>query len=141
LALDEPPRRPWLGENHFKTVSRARSLRARMTEVESRLWYLLRDNRFQDYKFRRQYPIGPYIADFACAKALLIIEADGGQHCENQADATRTAYMEAHGWRILRFWNNEILQQTDAVLEVIQVSLNEPSPARLCRSTSPMRER
>jgi adenine-specific DNA-methyltransferase len=115
-------RRPWLDE-HPEAIDRARSLRTRMTDAEQRLWFLLRSRRFRDYKFRRQYSIGPYVADFACVSVRLIVEADGGHHCENAYDDTRSAYIEGQGWRIVRFWNNDILQQTEAVLERIESSL------------------
>jgi very-short-patch-repair endonuclease len=92
---------------------RARTLRATMTDAERRLWSVLRSRRLQGYKFRRQRPIGPFIADFACIEHRLVVEADGGQHLEGEYDARRTAWLEARGWRVLRFWNNEILANTE----------------------------
>jgi adenine-specific DNA-methyltransferase len=95
-----------------------------MTDAEKRLWYLLRDRRFSDHKFRRQYPVESYIADFACVEALLIVEVDGGQHTENaEEDAKRTAFLEQNGWRVLRFWNHDVLRHTETVLETIAANL------------------
>ncbi|MDQ2702309.1 MAG: endonuclease domain-containing protein [Pseudomonadota bacterium] len=103
-----------------KATTRARQLRRDQTEVERRLWYLLRDRRLEGFKFRRQHPIGPYFADFACVSGRLVIEADGGQHVERAGyDQVRTAYLEARGFRVRRFWNHEVLQARDAVLEEV----------------------
>ena len=79
-----------------------------MTEAEHVLWRILRDRRFAGTKFRRQVPIGPYVADFACFNARLIIEADGGQHNESHSDAVRDAWFAAQGFRVLRFWNIDV---------------------------------
>ena len=100
----------------------ARKLRRSSTDAENRLWRHLRSRRLEDAKFVRQFPIGPYIADFACRDAHLVIELDGGQHSE-PVDAPRTAIIEAHGYRVLRFWNNDVLQNTHGVLEVIRQEL------------------
>ena len=108
---------------------RARSLRKLPTDAEALLWFYLRDRRMADYKFRRQRPIGPYFADFACLEARLIVELDGGQHVEAAAyDADRTRFLEQQGFRVLRFWNNEVLMQTDAVRERILQALLGGSP-------------
>ena len=80
------------------------------------MWRLLRDRRFGGAKFRRQMPIGPFIADFACTKHRLVIELDGSQHAENRADARRDAFLAREGWRVLRFWNAEVVENPDAVL-------------------------
>ena len=102
----------------------ARALRANQTEAESRLWRRLRDRQLAGAKFRRQAPIGPYIADFVCLAAKLIVEIDGGQHAENAAaDAARTAWLEDQEFRVLRFWNNDSLANTDGVLEEILAAL------------------
>jgi very-short-patch-repair endonuclease len=101
---------------------RARALRAAQTEVESRLWQRLRNRQLEGAKFRRQHPIGLYIADFFCLEARLIIELDGSQHGEEheqQADERRTEYLESNGYRVLRFWNEEVLDDIDGVLETI----------------------
>ena len=108
---------------------RARDLREAPTDAESLLWYYLRDRRLANHKFRRQRPIGPYFADFACLEAKLIVELDGGQHAEAaEYDESRTRFMEAQGFRVLRFWNNEVLAKKDAVLERILQVLLEGSP-------------
>jgi very-short-patch-repair endonuclease len=100
---------------------RARELRLAMTDAERRLWSALRDRRLQRFKFRRQRPLGPYIVDFACIEHRLVIEADGGQHADNADDAKRTAWLECRGWRVLRFWNNDILTNTEGVqLAILQ---------------------
>ena len=100
--------------------SRARSLRLNMTDAERLLWHHLRARRFAGHKFRRQMVIDPYVVDFVCVEARLIVEADSGQHGEQtDYDERRTAYLERCGYRVLRFWNNEILGQAEAVLERI----------------------
>jgi len=108
---------------------RARELRRNATDAERLLWRHLRDRRLAGFKFRRQVVIGRYIADFVCPEAKLIVEADGGQHqAQSQADARRTAELECLGFRVLRFWNHQILQETETVLEVIRLALVVPSP-------------
>src|SRR5262249_36369405 len=97
----------------------ARRLRQTMTDAESRLWFAMRDRRLAGYKFRRQHPIEGFVVDFACTKYRLVVEADGGQHNENERDARRTAKIEAFGWRVLRFWNNDILSNTEGVILTI----------------------
>jgi len=103
-----------------KNLNLARALRRRQTPAEARLWSRLRNGHLMGVKFRRQVPIGPYIVDFASRQARLIIEADGGQHGETEeADRERTAFLEYRGYQVLRFWNFQILDDTDAVMEVI----------------------
>ena len=102
-----------------------------MTDAEARLWFNLRRHGTAGRKFRRQHPFGPFILDFYCADAHLVVELDGGQHFEPaQAayDAERTKFLETKGLRVLRFTNIEALMQTDAVLEVILGALENPSP-------------
>lgn len=107
---------------------RARLLRKNATDAETLLWYRLRARRL-GYKFRRQHRILGYIADFSCFERRLIVELDGGQHLERVAyDACRTAKLERVGYRVLRFWNDEVLQQTEAVLEAILLALHEELP-------------
>ena len=108
----------------------ARNLRKQATDAELRLWQHLRGRRMAGYKFRRQITIEPYIVDFVCLEARLIIEADGGQHSEQmEDDQQRTAYLQKNGYQVMRFWNNEILNQTDEVLEQIHRHLiTIPSP-------------
>lgn len=102
----------------------ARQLRRQPTDAETRLWRYLRNRNLDGWKFRRQAPIGPYVADFLCADAKLVIEADGGQHTADIArDERRTHWLECEGYRVIRFWNNDILTNTDGVLSVIQEAL------------------
>ena len=98
---------------------KARQLRQRSTDAERRMWSALRDRRLMKYKFRRQHPLGDFIVDFACTEYQLAIEVDGGQHSENAADTTRTAWLQSQGWRVLRFWNNDALSNTNGVIETI----------------------
>jgi very-short-patch-repair endonuclease len=102
---------------------RARELRQDSTDAERRIWSALRARRLLKYKFRRQRPIGPYIADFVCIKHRLVVELDGGQHADDTADARRTAWLESRGWKVIRFWNNEVLANTDGVVETILLAL------------------
>ena len=90
------------------TLDHAREMRREQTDAERNLWKHLRAGRFDGLKFRRQYPIPPYIADFCCVEKKLVIELDGSQHSV-EVDATRTACLEAHGFHVLRFWDNDVL--------------------------------
>jgi very-short-patch-repair endonuclease len=102
----------------------ARRLRRDRTEAESRLWYHLRNRQLEGAKFRFQAPIGPYVADFLCVEAKLIIELDGGQHSvQVEKDAVRTLALEAAGYRVIRFWNNDVLSNTTGVLDAIRHDL------------------
>ena len=105
----------------------AKDLRTHMTDAERLLWQHLRAHRLYGQKFRRQQPIGPYIVDFVHLGARLVIEADGGQHNGDAADQERDGWLKAEGYRVMRFWNNDILQNTDAVLEEIFKAVS-PSP-------------
>jgi very-short-patch-repair endonuclease len=113
-----------------ETLAKAQRLRREMTEAERKLWSVLRDRRLDGAKFRRQQPIGPFVTDFACQERRLIVEADGGQHAGNAADDRRTAFLESKGYRVLRFWNNDILTNLDGVAQVIAAALSDPHPAR-----------
>jgi very-short-patch-repair endonuclease len=101
-----------------RTLTTARSLRTTGTDAEIKLWYHLRAKRLGGFKFRRQHPIPPYIADFYCEELGLVIELDGSQHDEI-SDRTRTHALERQGIVLLRFWDNQVLQETEAVLEAI----------------------
>ena len=106
--------------DHPQLLIRAKNLRGRMSDAEQRLWQALRGRQLGGYKFRRQQPLGNYIADFVCTHPKLIVEADGGQHAEQGAyDETRSRYLQTQGFTVLRFWNHDILQQTENVLERI----------------------
>jgi very-short-patch-repair endonuclease len=108
---------------------RARALRGNLTDAELRLWARLRRKQVDGHRFRWQVPIGPYIADFVCLDAKLVIEVDGGQHNDDTLrDARRTALMEAQGFRVLRFWNNDVLGNIEGVLEIIRQALADPPP-------------
>jgi very-short-patch-repair endonuclease len=103
--------------------NRARRLRAIPTDAERKLWSLLRRKQLQGWHFRRQHPIPPYFADFACLAAKLVIEADGGQHDADGSDRRRDAAIRMKGWRILRFSNQEILKNPEGVVDAIVVEL------------------
>ena len=105
-----------LGERRL--TKRARKLRRDMTEAERKLWTRIRNRQLEKTKFVNQSPIGPYIADFAARSLRLVIELDGGQHSESK-DAERTRVIKAHGYRIIRFWNNDVMENIDGVLETI----------------------
>jgi very-short-patch-repair endonuclease len=120
------------GEGEDRPVGHefARELRRHQTDAERTLWYVLRAYRLAGHKFRRQAPIGPYIADFVCHEAHLIIELDGGQHAVRQGyDAERTRWLAAQGFRVLRFWNVDVLQSTDSVSESIALALQSKTPS------------
>ncbi len=114
-----------------------------MTDAERKLWFQLRAHRLDGLSFRRQLPIGAYIADFACHDHRLIIELDGGQHAEDlhaARDSVRDAALNALGYRVLRVWNSDIFSNMDGVLEAIMVAVREAPPSRSLRnSTSPSR--
>ncbi len=102
------------------TKANVRDLRREMTDAERLLWRHLRRRQVEGLKFRRQHPLGRFIVDFVCIEAALVIEVDGGQHGERQAqDAARTAWLNRQGYRVLRFWNNEVLNDIDAVRQAI----------------------
>jgi very-short-patch-repair endonuclease len=108
-------------------VSRARRLRKNQTDAERILWLRLRDRRLNGLKFRRQVPIDRYVVDFFCADAHLVIEVDGGQHATAD-ETTRTKVLEAMGYLVLRFWNNEVHENIDGVLESILNALDRSDP-------------
>src|SRR6266550_3664766 len=110
---------------------RARTLRQNMTEAERRVWQILRSHQMHGYKFRRQVPIGRYIADFVCHEARLIVEIDGGQHDRSSPrEAERSEFLQNEGYRILRFWNNEVLANLDGVHQTIAGALHPVTPTQ-----------
>ena len=111
--------------------SRPQLLRTNATDAEQKIWYFLRNRQFEKFKFRRQHPIGVYIVDFVCLEQKLIVELDGGQHAERaNYDARRTNALHEKGYRLLRFWNNDVLLNTNVVLEKIFAELTAgPSPS------------
>ena len=114
-------------------VARARQLRRTMTTAERKLWWHLKRLPNENAHFRRQATIGQYYADFACHHHRLVIEVDGGGHADDQqvaADARRTAFLNTRGYRVLRFWNNEVFNQIDGVMSTIHQALIEAAAAR-----------
>ncbi len=110
-------------------IKTARRLRRDMTDAEKRLWYLLRGRRFSQVKFRRQHALGSFVCDFICIEHKLVIEVDGGQHAIALAsDARRTAYLTKEGFTVLRFWNNDVLMNTENVLMAILQHISPDSP-------------
>jgi very-short-patch-repair endonuclease len=106
-----------------KMIRIARRLRVDQTDAEKVLWNRIRNRQIDGYKFVRQEPIGNYICDFVCREKLLVIEVDGGQPSDSVTDAVRDQYLSAEGFRVIRFWNNEVLGNLDGVLATIQTEL------------------
>lgn len=98
-----------------------------MTDAERKLWLALRDRRLGGFKFRRQVPVGPWIVDFLCKEAQLVVEVDGGQHAGSPRDRRRDAWLAGEGYRVVRVWNNEVLGNLDGVLEHLSTVLGEHS--------------
>jgi very-short-patch-repair endonuclease len=119
--MTEQPKRP---------TKLARQLRNNATDAERRLWKFLRGSQLAGHKFSRQIPIGPFICDFVCRTAMLVVEVDGGQHDVNRVrDESRTRKIEAEGYRVIRFWNNDVLERTEGVLIEIERALEAlPTP-------------
>ncbi|WP_430709398.1 endonuclease domain-containing protein [Mesorhizobium captivum] len=113
-------------------TARARELRLNETEAEYRLWGELRGRNLNGYKFVRQVPLGPFFVDFLCREKSLIVEIDGSQHAESPTDAARTAWLNGHGYSVLRFWNHEVQAERRAVLDtilaVLEGQIHSPSP-------------
>jgi very-short-patch-repair endonuclease len=109
-------------------VPRARALRRDSTEAEKKLWQHLRQPPFKQHNFRRQATIGRYFADFASHRLRLVIELDGGQHSGSESDKVRTQFLEARGYRVLRFWNNEVIENMSGVLSAIDAAVNAETP-------------
>ncbi|MDX2073634.1 MAG: DUF559 domain-containing protein [Alphaproteobacteria bacterium] len=113
-----------------KLIDNARALRRNSTDAEQILWSILRDRQLNGYKFRRQHPIEKYVLDFYCDSAKLAIELDGGQHAEQQTyDETRTKFLEMRGIKVLRFWNNDVLENLEGVFDTIEKALNDSTPS------------
>jgi very-short-patch-repair endonuclease len=110
----------------------AKRLRRDQTDAESVFWYNVRSRRLAGFKFKRRYPVAPYIVDFVCIESKLIVKLDGGQHAIQWSyDEKRTEFLETRGYRVLRFWNDEILKNRDGVLETVLRALRNvdtPSP-------------
>ncbi|HDQ99768.1 MAG TPA: endonuclease domain-containing protein [candidate division WOR-3 bacterium] len=120
-------------QRHAGATARARLLRRRSTDAERLLWSKLRDRRLAGAHFRRQHPVGPFVVDFCCLDARLIIEVDGGEHSVRvRQDQNRDQFLAGRGFRVLRFWNHEVLRQTEAILQAIAAALPphlDPLPA------------
>ena len=129
---DSPQARRWgVARRHYprRALPTARTLRKPQTDAEALLWYYIRDKQLDGYKFRRQQPIGPYIVDFACLPKKVLIELDGGQHAEQQTqDEARDRFLRNEGYRVLRFWNNEVFENCSGVLEAIRAAVKDPPP-------------
>ncbi|WP_210731809.1 DUF559 domain-containing protein [Sphingomonas sp. PAMC26645] len=121
-------------------LDRARGLRRNATKAEDRLWYRLRSRRLGNFKFRRQVWIGPFIADFLCMDAMLVVEVDGSQHIDEAAyDDNRTAFLATKGYRVIRVWNNDVMQRMDGVLAAILDGLTcVPSPSHASHGPLPL---
>ena len=104
----------------------SRNLRKNPTDAEAKLWHHLRRKQLDGYRFRRQHPLGQYVVDFICLEAMLVIEVDGGQHAKFiRRDERRTAFLEKQGFRVLRFWNNEVLGNINGVITTIMRVIEE----------------
>ena len=106
---------------------KARELRKNMTKQERKLWTLLKNRQFYGYRFRRQFPIGFYIVDFVCREKKIILEIDGGQHAESSAtqyDIERDYFLESQGYKVIRFWNNDIDKNLEGVFEKLKLEFN-----------------
>jgi very-short-patch-repair endonuclease len=107
-----------------KLLGKVRRLRRSATDAETRLWFQLRDRRLAGFKFVRQEPIGPYVVDFVCRDRKLTVEADGGQHAESIHDTNRDAFLRREGYRVIRFWNIDVLRNREGVLMTILDALD-----------------
>ena len=116
--------RPFYATNRDRAVA----LRRSPTDAEERLWYWLRRRHLGGWRFRRQAVIGPFIVDFVCLAARLIVEVDGSQHADNAADVARTRWLEGEGYRVIRFWNDDVLTATETVVEAIGDALGGRLP-------------
>ncbi len=122
------------------TLRKTKRLRRELTDAERQLWAVLRNAQLEGAKFRRQQPIGPFIADFVCQDRKLVVEADGGLHHDNAADDGRTAFLAQRGYRVVRFWNSDIMENIEGVAASIAFALKAPHPALASReSPSPSR--
>jgi very-short-patch-repair endonuclease len=116
-----------------RPIKRARQLRNNPTVAERRLWRCLSRRQIEGAKFSRQMSVGAFICDFLCRERRLIVEVDGGQHSANPKDETRTAFLEQEGYRVVRFWNNDVLGNMDGVLQIIAEAVRTdppPTPSR-----------
>ena len=124
VGTETLPSRPCV---HFASMSnlQAQAMRREPTEAERLLWARLRDRRLGGFKFRRQHPLGAFVADFACLERRVIVEADGGQHVDSEYDAHRSEQLCKQGWQVIRFWNSEVRENPNGVAEAILLVLPE----------------
>ena len=121
------------------SLSHARRMRQTPTDAESRLWHNLRAGRLVGYRFRRQQPLGRFIVDFVCFEQRLIVEVDGSQHGDDEGlarDEMRTRWLQSEGYRVIRFWNNDVMSKTESVLEAIH-NMIAVTPPRLPSAGDP----
>ena len=131
-----PAPQAWEGEGS-SLADRAKHMRSDPTDAEKRLWSMLRDRRLATFKFRRQVVIEPYIVDFVCFERRLVIEADGSQHADSDYDQRRDDYLRREGFAILRFWNNDVLANSEGVFAAILAQLTIPHPPTALRRAPP----
>ncbi len=119
-------------------LDNAKTLRRNLTDAEQKLWYHLRAHRFMGRKFKRQKPLGRYVVDFICLEEKLVIELDGGQHSENvEYDQERDLWLRSEGYTVLRFWNNELMNETEGVLERIRLAIENNAASSKTLSPGP----
>ncbi|SMF84460.1 Very-short-patch-repair endonuclease [Azospirillum oryzae] len=116
---------------------RARGMRMVPTDAERHLWQYLRNGQLGGWRFRRQHPIPPYILDFVCLEVCLAVEVDGGQHADSGYDEARTAFLKSRGWRVLRFWNNDVLRNPEGVAASVLEALGGVRRADTCPHPDP----
>ncbi len=107
-------------------TQQARHLRKNMTDAERKIWHSIKGKKIKNHRFRRQHPIGPYIVDFVCLENRIVIEIDGGQHAwQKETDEKRTKWLESEGYRVIRFWNNQIMNEFNGVIQILWNMLEE----------------
>ena len=124
-------RRPYRDKGNKRPTARSRELRLNPTDAEQKMWSRLQARQVAGTRFNRQFPVGPFICDFVSRAAKLVVEIDGGQHAQQEEeDAQRSEYLKARGYRVVRFWNNDVLGNVDGVVETIeQILMTCPPPA------------
>lgn len=130
-----------MGNTDRAGTSRARALRRAQTDAEARLWFRLRNRQLAGHKFVRQEPIGPYIVDFVCRELKLVVELDGSQHAESAHDVKRDAWLQDEGYRVIRFWNHEVMQNLESVLETVFARAEEQQTSPRSRGEAESRQR
>ncbi len=108
-----------MSKRNSSSTKRARALRQNETDAEAKMWSILRNRNLHNFKFVREHPIGSYFADFACRRKKLIVEIDGSQHADRKSDDQRDVFINRQGYGVVRFWNNDVLRDTETVLNII----------------------